>query len=139
MKRLLLLLPLLAACGREDKDPWTFGAVVERDFTPAHNVHHPGHWEDGGQTCGNEYGYDYDALSGEYEYGSHRVCRDNPDTYVSAWDEWIEDRWRIQVSEDSDGNDDDAETHWVTVGQSLYDQCQVGRTYDRLNKDCDLR
>lgn len=124
----------ISACGKDD-DPWTYGTVVQQDFDPAHIVHHPPSWRDDGQDCNVEYSYDW--FSGDWR--PKTVCRDRPDVYVPAWDEHVPDRWRVLVIEDSDGNDASPEEHWFTVAESVYDDCRVGRRYDRELKECPPR
>lgn len=131
---LIAAVSLLSACGG-DQDSWTYGEVVQRDFDPAHVVHHDGHWRDGGQDCHPS--YEYDWFSGEYRLKTR--CTDRPDVWVPPWDEHVPDRWRILISEDSDGQDDDEEEHWVTVAEQVYDDCRIGRRYDRELEECPPR
>lgn len=126
---------VLAACGGGDEDPWTYGEVIEREFNPAHDVYHPARWVDGGQDCG--YRYEYDWRSGEYK-NVHR-CTDRPDVFEQAWTQHIPDLWRIRIGENSDGADGTIENHWINVSESVYDDCQAGDRYMRLEQDCILR
>jgi len=128
-------LVVLAACGGEDEDPWTYGDVIEREFNPAHDVHHPAKWVDGGQDCG--YRYEYDWFDDEYE-NVYR-CIDRPDVWQPAWTQHIPDQWRIRIGEDSDGADGTIENHWISVTEMTYEDCRVGDRYMRLEQACPAR
>jgi hypothetical protein len=154
----LMGLLLLAACRQPEADAYSYAEVIDRDFIPEHEVHHPGHWRDGGEDCGYEYvwvdgGYEYvsggyEYVGGEYVYveggyeyvsGGYEneyICEDRPDIWVPAWDETIEDEWVVTVTENQDGEDGDYEDHEFSVTEEVYDNCTIGRQWSAEVEEC---
>lgn len=120
MKRLLLIILLLAACNSDP--PIVEGDVIDKRFEPAH-------WEGG---------YDYIPMvrtecHSTYVNGQTQTSC-GPQTFMQPiWEdqhEWINDRYRLklEVCEVKDGKNK-CRSSWRTVTESEYHDYSIGNHY----------